>query len=352
MVDSNILRNTTGTEVGSLGNQGATDDTVFENYPPMQFTVAGLTLAFPVLRIQQTGGNRIVERERPYRDGAKLDDTGSKAIRWTVDALFNNSVIVGTQGEAQINAINGGIPLYPDVLNLLIVNFDFHETGDLVVPTTGPARARADSYSRTETFEERDQAIASFVFCEDNEDSVDFRSISAPSGGANGARLAATTELDTQSIGSLSDALTSLQTSLLELEDFVNAPGDAAQDIEAAALRVEGSARRANRTFSEAGRPGRDLFLDPANSRASRKLAIAIDLAARERNTARRGQPRLTQVVFRNATTIFRIGAVLGQDPGDLIGINPDIDPNFIPAGTLVKVFVTEALLNGSSSAA
>lgn len=352
MVDTNILRNTSGTQVGALGTQGAVEDTIFEKYPPAQFTVAGLTLAFPVLRIQQTGGNRIIKRERPYRDGAKLDDTGSEAICYTLEGIFNNTLLGGTNGEQNLNSINAGLPLYPDVLNLLISNFDFHETGDLVVPTVGTQRCRAESYSRIEVFDGRDQAIVSFVFCEDNEDSVDFRSISAPSGGANGARLAATTELDTQSIGSLSDAITSVQSSLLELEEFVNAPGNASQDIEAASLRIEGSARRANRTFSEAGKPGRDLFLDPQNSRAPRKLTIAADLAARERNTARRGQPLLTSVIFRANTSIWRIAAVVGQDPADLITINPDLDPNFIPKGTLVKVFVTEALLNGASSAA
>ena len=352
MVDTNILRDTSGTEVGASGTSGATEDTIFEKYPPAQFTVAGLTLGFPVLRIQQSGGNRIVKRERPYRDGAKLDDTGSEPILWVMEAIFNNSLILGSQGEQILLGINGGLPLYPDVLNLLISNFDFHETGDLVVPTIGKQRARALSYDRTETFDGRDQAIVSFTFCEDNEDGVDFRSITAPTGGANAKRLAATTELDTESFGSLAEALTQMQSSLIDLEDLVNGPGDAVLDIEAAAMRVEGSGRRANRTFSEAGRPGRDLFLDPANSRGPRKIVRVIDLAARQRNIARRGQPQLTNVVFRNNTTIFRIGAVLGQDPGDLIGINPDLDPSFIPKGTLVRVFVTDALLNGSSSAA
>ena len=352
MVDSNILRTTSGTEVGAAGNQGEVEDTIFEKYPTAQFTVAGLTLGFPVLRIQQSGGNRIVKRERPYRDGAKLDDTGSEAIVYTMEAIFNNSLLGGASGEQKLSSINSGLPLYPDVLNLLISLFDVHETGDLVVPTVGVQRCRALTYDRTETFDGRDQAIVSFTFCEDNEDGVDFRSITAPSAGANGARLAATTELDTQSIGSLSDAITAVQLGLFQLEELVNAPGNAALDIDAAAMKIEGSARRANRTFSEAGRPGRDMYLDPQNSRGPRKLTRAIDLAARERNAARRGQPRLTNIVFRNNTTIFRIAAVIGQDPADLFAVNPDVNPFFVPKGSLVKVFVTDALLNGASSAA
>ncbi len=352
MVDTRLLRDTSGQEIGSSGAVVAPADEIFEKMPAAQFTVAGLTLGFPVLRIQQSGGNRIVKRERPYRDGAKLDDTGSEAIIFTLEAIFNNTLLGGVSGEQKLNSINGGLPLYPDVLNLLIANFDFHETGDLVVPTVGVQRCKAWSYDRTEQFDGRDQAIVTFTFCEDNEDSVDFRSIDAPQAGANGARLAATTELDTQSVGSLSDSINAVQEGLLELEEFVNAPGNASQDIEAASLKVEGSARRANRTFSEAGRPGRDLYLDPASSRAVRKLTRAIDLAARERNESRRGQPRLTSIVFRSNTSIFRVAAVIGQDPNDLIGINPDVDPNFIPKGATVKVFVTDAILNGASSAA
>ena len=74
MVDTRLLRDTSGQEIGSSGAVVAPADEIFEKMPAAQFTVAGLTLGFPVLRIQQSGGNRIVKRERPYRDGAKLDD--------------------------------------------------------------------------------------------------------------------------------------------------------------------------------------------------------------------------------------------------------------------------------------
>ena len=340
-----LNRDTTRVEQGLRGDQGTYDPEIFSRYPPMQFTVAGLTLAFFALRIQQNGGNRVIERKRPYRKGAKLDSTGSEAIRWTVDVIFNNTI-------PQLPDINAGLPMYPDVLNLLLANFDIQETGDLVVTTTGTTRVKAESYSRIEKFDERDQAVVQFVFCEDNEDGVDFRSISAPTAGANGARLANTTTFDTQSFGSISDALLDLEVALIELEALANTPGDVAQDIEAIGLRVEGAARTAERVHSEAGRPGRDLFLDPANSRGYRKLTRAIELAARERNRARRNQPKLVTIVFRESTSIWRVSAIIGQDPVELLEINPGLDPNFIPAQTNIKVFATESLLNGSSSAA
>lgn len=345
---SGFLRDTHGQAPDNVRAQGLAEipEEIFEKYPPAQFTVAGQTLAFPVMRIRETGGNRIIERERPYRDGAKLDDTGSKAKRWILEAVFNNSLL-----EKDISAINNGEALYPTVLNSLIINFDEHETGDLLVPTVGVQRVRAEAYERVEAFDERDQAVVSFTFCEDNEDSVGFRSITAPSGAGNAKRLAASTELDAQSFGSWSEALLELETALLELEDLINAPGDLLLDIEAAALRIEGLARRAIRTFSEASRPGRNLFLDPANSRGPRKLTQAEDLAARARATARRARPQTTTVVFQTSTSIFRIAGIVGQDVGDLLAINPDVDPNFIPAQTPVKVLVTASFLNASSSA-
>lgn len=319
----------------------------FEQYPPAQFTVAGFTLSFPVLRITESGGNRIVERERPYRDGAKLDDVGSTAKRWTLEALFENTIL-----EKDQSALNNGEALYPTVLNQLLVNFDIHETGDLVVPTIGTQRVRAESYVRTESADERDQATVTFVFVADNEDGVDFRSISAPTASANARRLANDNELDTQSVGAWDGSLQDLDTATRELEDLVNGPGEVAQDVDATALRIQGNARRAKNTFSEAGKPGRDLFLDPQNSRGPRDLVKQQDMAAREANKSRRGRPQLLIVVFREPTDIFSVAAFVGQDPADLLAVNPDIDPFFIPALTGVKLFSTEALLNGSNSAA
>ncbi len=343
-----LLRDTHGKEGGSTGSSVEDDDT-FSKYPPAQFTIFGVTIAFPVLRIQESGGNRIIERKRPYRNGAKLDDTGAEPRVWTLDAIFNSTLEIGKN----LLDINSGLPLYPDALNFLIENaFTIHGTGDLVVPTIGPQRARATSYTRSETMDERDQALVTFVFTEDNEDNVNFGSTQAPTAGANAARLGNTLTDDVQKFGSWSDALLQLQSALLDLEALVNGPGDLLLDIESAALRVQGAGRRAVRTMQENGRTGRNLFLDPANSRGERKTARSIELAARAAATARRGKPQLTEVVFREGTSIFRIGANIGQDPGDLIGINPDLDPNFIPVGTTVKVFATEALLNGVSSAA
>lgn len=336
-------RNTTGKEIG----QGASgvDSTQFEQYPPLQFTVGGVTYAWPVHVIQEQGENRLIERERPYRDGAKIDDTGSKAKRWTVECLFNN-----THAENDLDQINGGRPLYPDVLNELIALFDVHETGDLVIPTAGKVRARAATYSRTERTDDRDAALVTFVFVEDNEDKVDFRSLQQPSANANARRLASTTTFDAQSVGAWSASLADLDVLVSELETVVNSPGAVEQDAKQKAGRIQGNAIRARDAFKNGARNGRDMFLDPTGNKAERKLTRQRDLSARAANESRRGRPALVSIVFKEWTSLFRVSAVVGQSFDDLAEVNPLLDPFYIPALTPVSVYASQDLLNGARS--
>jgi hypothetical protein len=98
-------------------------DDVFEGYPVGSWTAENAaTIAFPVEDIGESGGNRIIERERPYRDGAKLDDTGRKATQFTMVCKFENTI---TEPGLEINGLKN---LYPDVLNDLIASFGIHKT--------------------------------------------------------------------------------------------------------------------------------------------------------------------------------------------------------------------------------
>ena len=154
-------------------DQAVPRDPVFEQYPSASWSVGTqVALVFPVTEITEEGGNRIVLRERPYRDGAKVDDIGSKAKSWSLKAIFENTINEGL--------IQNGQPLYPGVLNELIRSFDQHETGDLIVPTVGKVRARAQSYVRTERNDERDYATVEFKFVQDNEDAIDATSFTLP----------------------------------------------------------------------------------------------------------------------------------------------------------------------------
>src|SRR5262245_15019791 len=105
----------------------------FEDYEVCSWKVGQRsgTLKFPVSSIQESGGNRIVERNRPYRNGAKLDDVGSNATKWTIEAVFENSIMEGEKGLDQ------NVLLYPNVLNAVLDSFRIHGTGDLVIPTRG-----------------------------------------------------------------------------------------------------------------------------------------------------------------------------------------------------------------------
>jgi len=128
------VRDTSKKEIGSGGSGDPSFDRAdleeFEQYSVASWTVNNRTLAFPAKVINDNGGNRIVQRERPFRDGAKLDDTGSRATVWAFEVLFENSI---EESGLEINAM----PLYPDVINAIIESFKTHETGDLVVPTVG-----------------------------------------------------------------------------------------------------------------------------------------------------------------------------------------------------------------------
>src|SRR5690242_2889711 len=93
---------------------------IFERYPVAKWRVgSGAPIAFPIQEITETGGNRIVPHERPYRDGGKLDDTGCKPTTWRFRAIFNNSIAE----QDLANAV-----LYPTVLRALIRSFRMHET--------------------------------------------------------------------------------------------------------------------------------------------------------------------------------------------------------------------------------
>jgi hypothetical protein len=63
---------------------------IFEQYPVASFAVRGDPIYFAVESIEEDGGNRIVRRRRPYRDGAKLDDTGSNEKVFTLTARAND----------------------------------------------------------------------------------------------------------------------------------------------------------------------------------------------------------------------------------------------------------------------
>ena len=316
-------------------------ETIFDKYQPGQWQASSSAtrIAFPVISIREGGGNRIVERERPYRDGSKLDDIGSKAKRWTIEAKFENSI-----QEPGINSVNGDVPLYPDVINNLIDSFDLYhdEAGDLAVPTRGWVRARLETYDRNEDPDEQDCASLSMTFVEDNEDRVDARSFTAPSVAANAKRLSEVTTFSAQTDGMWDQNMQSLEGFASDLEALANAPGDMAVDLDQTAGSTIGSVNRVGRAFSDPSRDGRNVLNDPEASSTQRKLEQTKEIAGRSKIDSRRGRPPLQTLVFERAQSLVSIAAIYEQPFEDLLDVNPNLpDPLYIPPKTPVKVFVS-----------
>lgn len=310
---------------------------VFEQYEVCSWKVGQRqgVLRFPVGSIQETGGNRIVERNRPYRDGAKLDDVGSNATRWTVEAIFENSIMENEPGLDQARV------LYPTILNEVIDSFRIHGTGDLVLPTRGKVRARAESYTRLEAEAERDYCKLSLVFVEDNEDNVDAQKFEQRSVNASARKLTETTEFDAQSEGAWNTSLADLREFGSELEGLANFPGNTRNDLDSQAAIVVSTTNSVVRTSQNAAgqNDGYDPLGDPETSRTQRKLEETKDLAGRSRANPRNGRRRLVPFLVEAGTDLFTLAATLGQAATDLLDVNPALNPDFVPKGSVIRVF-------------
>ena len=64
-----------------------------------------------------------------------------------------------------------------------------------------------------------------------------------------------------------------------------------------------------------------------------------LGMSARATNDARRGRPRVITVVTKRNTTLSAVAADTNQDFIDLLEINPELSPFFIPANTRVKIY-------------
>lgn len=316
-------------------------ETIFDKYQLASFTLKnGQKIGFPVHKIRQDGANRVIERERPYRAGAKLDNTGSKAVTFTFECVFHNSI-----QEPGLATFNNQLSLYPEALNELIKIFDDGQTGDLIVPTIGRVRAKALDYQRIEDAEHPDGATLMLVFKVDNEDSVDARSLKAPTFNAQGARMTAKATFDTESVAVSGNGMASLRTAASQLEAAINAPGDALDDIRIQANAVRHSIEQVKDAFVDRSKEGRDLLTDPTSNDAVRALADLADTTARVSSAARGGRPPLISVVATRPTSLQEVAIVFGQSFSDLLAINSQI-PNslFLPINTIIKILANDTV--------
>lgn len=308
---------------------------IFEKYPTAEFDVNGQVVAFPVARIEEEHVNRLVHHERIYRPGARLDDTNSKAKVWRLTVEAYNSK--WHEGDVR------GEYLYPDDLNKLLDLFDEHETGDLVVPTRGKRRCRAERYTRIEEAGERDFAVVVLTFVEDNEDDAGAAAFQAPSAKSvvvTKANDAARASEDQSPMDP--DAATMLRENAAALESYANAPFDYAGDIEAQVSSITSAVDKMEGTFAKRQEEAEDelytLLTDPAASRAGRLLREVSDTASRVLGDKLSEGPDIVTRVLGRDVTLFGLAVTEGMDADRLLELNPGLDPFNVPAGTPISV--------------
>jgi prophage DNA circulation protein len=311
----------------------------FKEYGPATWTVGGTTIGFPVISISEDGGNRIVRHERPRRDGAKLDDMASKPRIFSFEAMFDNGLLAFPDAELVLNDVNGGMSLYPDVLNALLDSFNVHETGDLFVPTRGKVRARAESYSRNENANVRNNARVHLTFVVDNEDSLDAAGFQPPAVSASAIAVATVAEEEAEKTGAWDGSISDLMEMANNIEGLANAPGDFLSDVEEQAGALKAAVDKVVKAHSDATTEGRDLMLDPESSTLGKHLASMKEMAGQAIEKSRRGVPGFQTFTYATRMSIFDIAAAVGVDASTLMQINSQIEDQLdIPAGTGVRV--------------
>jgi hypothetical protein len=296
---------------------------------------------FTVETISQSGGNRLVKRERPYRDGCKIDDTGSNAVSWRLECLFSNA-------QEEDGLEKNDRPQYPDLLDEMVGSCDVHETGDLMLPTGGPYRARFEGYERVESYGERDCGRVTFTFCADNEDQVGADSFRPPMVDASAKRLAEVTVFSAQSSAIWNEDLggdgvpgQSLDEFLGQLEDLSNSPDTASSELADRAFKVRMQARRAQRILLDPFHPAHQTLSSPDSSRAERRLRSVEDMAGRAQAPRSPTRPTIVSIPVDRDRTLASIAVERRQNYEELLEINLGrvADPTFIEAGDVVRVF-------------
>jgi len=314
-------------------------DIIFTSYPTAEWSVGGVAIKFPVQRLEERGGNRIVKHKRVYRDGARCDDMGSEPKGWTFTCAFFNSP------DKQEPGLD--LAQYPDNVNKLLATFDTHETGDLTIPTRGTVRARAESYTRVESNELRDACVCTLTWVADNEDDGSQAAFTAPSAAAVIGETAEEAVGAAADLGALSEDLTSLSEFASSLEALAAAPAEFVADMEAQAYAMESAVSRIETAFaSAAGQVAAEvktLLTDPAASMAGRRLRKAADQAA-SLTTEKVGLStnRVITRTWARTMSIFEVAIEVNQDAGALMGLNTSLpDMLSIAPGTPVRMYAS-----------
>lgn len=290
-------------------------------------------IRFPIVDIRDDFGNRIVDQARPFRDGAKLDDTGSEPRVWVVTAIFNNTLEEeGLEGNP--------FALYPDAADKMIESFAEHETGDLYLPTIGRVRARAHKGSRTERTDETDQCIMQLTWRQDNEDAVTAASATRATVRGSVVRLGEQTQFSSDESGMWDGSLSDLREFCSELQGIMQAPGRALEDMQAQLRANRRAIRDTLRVQQEVAGQAGEIFT-PRGASVERRLLEIQDVQENAPNEKMAGRPRPVPYVVPTTQSLFAIAAALKQDAEALMDLNASrvADPLSVEAGTVIRVF-------------
>lgn len=315
------------------------DEDDFSKWPPITWTVGGKTHLIPQITCKRTFGNRLAAHKRPYRKGARHDNTGPDPVSWELTLAAGRTV---HEFDPRVPA-----DYYPAGYTALLDSFDLEETGTLVTPF-GERRCKAAngmaSWGRAD--QGVDAVGITLTFIEDNEDDTDLGSFSLAT-----ARTAGPGQVDTflgfavQSGAGAGDFFDSLKEASRELQALANYPGDAIGEMVTRIQIITTSTVDVVDAYASAPQGAVErmsaLLQDPLAGPALRKLEEFLDTACRaaEDEARRRGKARTVRTYDREVS-IYDVAAELEQDCADLMNINSALPDMFeIPRGTPIQVF-------------
>lgn len=307
--------------------------TIFEESPTHSWKPDGGTaIAFAAKSIAETGGNRLVPRERLYIDGALQDCTGAAPDSFTtVSHFFNNTREPGVAQNP-----------YPGVLNQLIAALK-NKRGTLTLLTRGPIRVMAHAWRRTESDERVDWAMLQIDWAADNGEQQDETSFLAPSARAAAVPLALKVQANLSRAGAWGADIAALADLAAALERALLLPSTYTDDADQARIALQEATVRIQLMFANATAaptdPTAGLLFDPLGYGALQGLRELSEMAAKSKGSTPGVSQPIPKIYQRPVSLAFVARDVAGQTLDDLLALNASLpDARRIPAGTPILV--------------
>lgn len=293
----------------------------------------GDAITFTAVSIQESFENRTVKRERPYREGAKLDDTGRGPMTWSVRTdMFDGIVEEGVPSNQ-----------FTEIEPKLFLACQTGKTGFLTLPTRGIVRAKVQSWRRGDDTSERDVAQVDIVWIEDNEDDVDFYAFDEFSARSTAQSFANLTVADLGALG-ISDTNTQqLQDAAKKLEEAAQSPGVNLQEVEAQARKLSALCAKIEGYYA-GGPPSADSIANmagvPDAYSAIRNLRNLRDTAQRAIYEQVSSKPKVKTVKFARGMSAVEVALETSNTFEDVLALNKNLlDLFFIAPQTPIRVY-------------